>query len=316
MLSVWIVAGRALTSRRCYIVPAMETLPRQIGPFRVLRHLGRGGMADVFLAVAHGASGFERRVAVKTLLPALQGDPDYERALIDEARIAARFHHRNLVQVHDLGVAQGTYWVRMDLVEGTDLATLLARSPLPVALSLFIAEEVAAALSYLHALRGDDGRPMGIVHRDVSPANVLLSRDGEVRLGDFGIARSTLRAEVTQGGVRKGKYAYMSPEQVRGEALSAASDRFSFGVTLHEMLTGARPFDGDGPVEVMERVREALPPTLPGVDDDLAALVRTCLAKDPAARFADSDAMVSALGEARHRRPRAAAATLAKAVAG
>ena len=138
MLSVWIVAGRALTSRRCYIVPAMETLPRQIGPFRVLRHLGRGGMADVFLAVAHGASGFERRVAVKTLLPALQGDPDYERALIDEARIAARFHHRNLVQVHDLGVAQGTYWVRMDLVEGTDLATLLARGPLSAPLALFI----------------------------------------------------------------------------------------------------------------------------------------------------------------------------------
>lgn len=292
----------------------MDTPPRQIGPFRVLRHLGRGGMADVFLAVAYGASGFERRVALKTLIPGLQGDGAYERILIDEARLAARFHHRNLVAVHDLGVADGTYWVRMDLVEGVDLATLLQRGPLPGPLALYVAEELASALAYLHALRGDDGRSLGLVHRDVSPANVLLSRHGDVRLGDFGIARSTLRAEVTQGGVRKGKYAYMSPEQVRGEALTEASDRFSFGVTLHEMLTGARPYDGESPIEVMERVREAAAPAMPGVDGDLAAIVRACLARDPGARPSD-DALRASLSAARHARDRADARELAAALA-
>jgi serine/threonine-protein kinase len=292
----------------------MEPPPRQIGPFRVLRRLGRGGMADVFLAVAHGASGFERRVAVKTLLPALQGDATYERILIDEARLAARFHHRNLVQVHDLGVANGTYWVRMDLVEGTDLAALLTDAPLPAALALYVAEEVASALAYLHALRGDDGLSLGLVHRDVSPANVLLSRDGAVRLGDFGIARSTLRAEVTQGGVRKGKYAYMSPEQVVGGAVTAASDRFSLGVTLYEMLTGRRPYDGESVLEVMERVREAAPPPLDALDADVADLLRACLARDPAARFVDTASLVAALGDARQRRPRADAMTLAARV--
>lgn len=290
--------------------------PRQIGPFRVLRRLGSGGMAEVFLAVAHGASGFERRVALKTLLPALQGDATYERILIDEARLAARFHHRNLVQVHDLGVAQGTYWVRMDLVEGGDLATLLQQGPLDPSLALYIAEEVVAALAYLHALCDEGGRALGLVHRDVSPANVLLSRAGEVKLGDFGIARSTLRAEVTQGGVRKGKYAYMSPEQVKGEALTAASDRFSLGVTLHEMLTGRRPFEGEGVLDVMERVREALPPAMEGVDPDLAALVRACLARDPAGRFADDVALARALADARQRRARAGAMELAARVRG
>lgn len=271
-------------------------------------------MADVFLAIAFGASGFERRVAVKTLLPGLQGDADYERILIDEARLAARFHHRNLVQVHDLGVAQGSYWVRMDLVEGTDLATLIQHAPLPPSLALYIADELASAMSYLHALCDDDGRSLRLVHRDVSPANVLLSRDGEVRLGDFGIARSTLRAEVTQGGVRKGKYAYMSPEQVRGESLTEASDRFSFGVTLHEMLTGARPFEGDSPIEVMERVREAAPPVMSGVDADLVSLVRACLAPAPDER-PDDPSLRAALSAARRARPVAGALELSQLVA-
>jgi len=277
-------------------------LPRQLGPYRLLRRLGHGGMAEVFLAVAHGASGFEKRVALKTLLPELQGDGEYERTLIEEARRASSFQHRNLVAVHDLGLAGGVYFVRMDWVDGADLAALLARGRPSVPEALLIAEELAHALAYLHGLADDAGRALGLVHRDVSPANVLLSRAGDVKLGDFGIAKATLLADITRGAARKGKYAYMSPEQVTGAALTARSDQFSLGITLYEMLTGARPFDAGSPLETMERVREAIPPDLSALDVDLAAIVTRCLARDPARRFDDALRLARALATARRTR--------------
>ena len=166
---------------------------------------------------------------------------------------------------------------------------MLTRGPLAPPLALYVAEEVASALAYLHALRDDDGRPLGLVHRDVSPANVLLSRHGEVRLGDFGIARSTLRAEVTQGGVRKGKYAYMSPEQVESDRVTPKSDQFSVGVTLMEMCCGRRPYDGASVMETMDLIRQATPPELPGLSPGLSALILRCLARDPATRFPSAD---------------------------
>lgn len=290
-------------------------LPRQLGPYRLLRRLGHGGMAEVFLAVAHGASGFEKRVALKTLLPELQGDGEYERTLIEEARRAAGFSHRNLVAVHDLGVAAGTYFVRMDWVDGADLATLLARARPPAPLALLVAEELAHALAYLHGLADEAGRPLGLVHRDVSPANVLLSRAGDVKLGDFGIAKATRLADATQGGARKGKYAYMSPEQVTGAALTAASDQFALGITLYEMLTGARPYDGDGPLETMERIRAAAPPAVASLDVDLAAVVTRCLARSPRDRFPDAAALARALATARRTRAPAGPEELARWVA-
>lgn len=291
-------------------------LPRQLGPYRLLKRLGHGGMAEVFLAVAHGASGFEKRVAIKVLLPELQGDGEYERVLIEEACRAARFSHRNLVCVHDLGVAGGAYYVRMDWVDGPDLATLLARARPAAPVALYVAEELAHALAYLHALTDDDGRPLGLVHRDVSPSNVLLSRAGEVRLGDFGIAKATLLAEATRGGARKGKYAYMSPEQVTGGALTAASDQFALGIALYEMLTGARPYDAETALETMERVREAAAPDTGSLDADLAAIVRRCLARAPGERFAHMGALARALATARRTRAPAGADELARYAAG
>jgi len=291
-------------------------LPRQLGPYRLLRRLGHGGMAEVFLAAAHGASGFEKRVALKTLLPELQGDGEYERILIEEARRAASFQHRNLVGVHDLGLAGGVYFVRMDWVDGADLSALLARARPPVPLALMVAEELAHALAYLHGLADDAGRALGLVHRDVSPANVLLSRAGDVKLGDFGIAKATHLAEVTRGSTRKGKYAYMSPEQVTGAPLTAASDQFSLGITLCELLTGARPYDADSPLETMERVREARAPDLSALDVDLAAVVGRCLARAPAQRFADAGALAKALATARRTRPPAGPEELAAWVRG
>jgi eukaryotic-like serine/threonine-protein kinase len=287
---------------------ATGTLPRRtLGPYRLLRRLGAGGMAEVFLAVAYGASGFEKRVAVKTLLPELRDNPQLQRSLIEEARLGARLQHRNLVQVHDLGVADGVYYVRMDYVDGPDLRTLLAARRPPPELALLVAEEVALALRFVHLATDDDGRPLGLVHRDISPSNVLVSRAGEVKLADFGVAKATMLADVTQANVLKGKYSYMSPEQVKGEPLSPRSDQFSFGVTLVELLCGRRPYDGTTPLETMELVRSAAPPDLQPLDQDLQALLLRCLAATPDGRFPDDDQLLRALAACRQIR----AATIA-----
>jgi serine/threonine-protein kinase len=272
-------------------------------------------MAEVFLAVSYGASGFEKKVAIKTLLPELQGRGELERLLIEEARLGARLSHRNLVGVHDLGVDEGCYWVRMDWVDGSDLATLLRGAPPSTEAALLIAEEIALALDWLHRAADDAGRSLGLVHRDVSPSNVLLSRAGEVKLGDFGIAKATMLADLTGGGVRKGKYAYMSPEQVSGAPLGPASDQFGLGVLLAEMLCGARPFDGGGPLETMENIRAATVPDLPGAPEDLAAIVRRCVARDPAARWPNAEALRRALAQARRMRDPAGPPELAAFVA-
>ncbi len=281
----------------------VSELPRQVGPFRVLRRLGVGGAGEVLLAVAHGAGGFEKRVALKVLREELRGDPDYERLLLDEARRAARFDHPNLVGVHDVGVSNGVYWVRMDWVDGADLATLMANGGAVVeeGVALAVAHAVVEALAYLHGLRDEAGRELGLVHRDVSPGNVLIGKNGAVKLGDFGLAKATAHREDTRAGVRKGKYAYMSPEQVRGEVLGAASDRFAVGVMLAEMLTGRRPFGGDGVLETMERIREATlsDDALTGMAADVAAVVRRCLKRDAGERYATTEALSAALGELR-----------------
>jgi serine/threonine-protein kinase len=167
--------------------------------------------------------------------------------------------------------------------------------PLPVELARFIGTELALGLHALHEARDEAGRELGIVHRDVSRKNVLLSKWGEVRLADFGIARATQLREQTRGGVRKGTWAYMSPEQVSGRPLTAASDQFSLATLLAELITGARPFDGPTPLDTMDRIREAVPPALDGVAIGLVAVLRRALAQNPAERFPSSRALRAAL---------------------
>lgn len=242
-------------------------------------------MAEVFLATAFGASGFERQVVVKVLRSELQGDATYERMFLEEARVGARLSHQNLVSVHELGIADGRYWARMDWVDGLTLGALLERGPLPVAQALTVASEVALGLGHLHGARDEAGRPLGLVHRDVSPNNVLISFAGEVRLSDFGVAKATLLKEVTRSGVTKGTYAYMSPEQVSGRRLSPASDVFSLGILLAELLTGERPFDAATPLETMDRIRAAKPPVLERVPSELRGLLMTALRATPEERF-------------------------------
>ena len=288
------------------------TLPRRVGSYLLLERLGHGGMAEVFLARAVGASGFEKRIAIKMLQEQHRGDAELERLLIEEAKLGAQLCHRNLLSVQDLGVDEGVYFVRMDLVDGGDLDALCRPGVPDVPLALLIAEEVALALMYVHSLADPEGRPLGLVHRDVSPSNVLLSKDGNVLLADFGIAKATKLVTNTQAQIRRGKYAYMSPEQIAGAPLSSRSDQFGFGVMLHELLLGRRPYDGASPLETMDRIKEAAPVDLSALEADLGAIVGTCLARDPEERFETAEALQRALSSARRRREAASSLDLAR----
>ena len=292
--------------------------PRRLGPYEIIRKLGAGGMAEVHLARRFGASGWDKIVALKLLRPEHRGRAELERLLLSEAKLGARFAHPGLVHVHDLGLADGIYYLCMDYVDGCDLAALLARAPLPPALALLVGEQIAAALAYVHQLTDERGRPLGLVHRDVSPTNVLVSRTGEVKLSDFGIAKATAEGDRTWGRVRKGKYAYMAPEQISGEGLTAAADLFALGVTLHECLLGRRPFDGEGPLELMESIRRAeldADHDFGELEPDLVALLRRSLARDAGAR-GDAEGFARTLQLARRRHAPAGTRELAGWVRG
>jgi len=275
-----------------------RAVPASIGPYRVVRRLGSGGMAEVFLALKYGASGFEKTVAIKTLLPELRGDAEFERLLIEEGRRGAALGHRNIVAVLDLGVDAGSYYLCLEYVDGTTLAAAPLPAPLPVA--LLIAEEVATALCYVHGCCDPHGQPLGLVHRDVSPNNILISRAGEVKLADFGVAKATLLADQTWGRFHKGTIAYMSPEQVAGTPLTPASDQFGLATLLCELVSSRRPFDGESVVETMNRIRDAVSPALDAIPHALQPIVQRCLQRQPGARFADTSALLRAIAGARH----------------
>jgi len=280
---------------------------RAIGPHQLVRRLGRGGMAEVHLALAHGASGFERLVAIKRLAPELAGDPELERALIREATLAGTLHHRNLVAVLGLGVHDGGYYVVMEYVDGGDLAQLLDGA-MPEPLALHLVHELALGLGHLHAATAASGLPLDIVHRDVGPANVLVSTTGDVKLGDFGIAKSTALADITVAGTRKGRYVYMAPEQLAGEPVTAAADQFGLGVTLVEIVTGARPFAGENPWQLRDAIHAGA--DLTALAPDLAAIASRALAVEAAGRFASVDELGRAIALARRRREPATAVEL------
>jgi serine/threonine-protein kinase len=267
----------------------------RIGPYRIAARIGSGGVAEVHAATRFGASGFHKLVAIKTLLPALADDPELQRLLIAEAKLGASLGHRNLVAVHDLGVDEGRYYVVMEHVDGADLRRVLEAGPLQPELAGYVAGEIAAALAYLHTANDEHGHSRALVHRDVTPSNVLVSRTGEVKLADYGIAKSTALASRTAARIVRGTYAYLSPEQIAGGSPTAKSDQFALGVVLVEMLTGTRPFDGDDVATTLERIRSAQAPDLSAVPEPFASIARRCLAADPADRFADTHALFAAL---------------------
>jgi serine/threonine protein kinase len=262
-----------------------------VGRYVVRRKLAEGGMAEIYLATVSGAEGFSKEVALKVVRPHLAKDPQFVQMFVAEAQLVSKLNHVNLVQIFDFGRHEQTYYLAMEYVRGASLWELRHRChelglEVPPLLAADLCAQVARGLHVAHTLT-DQGRPLGVVHRDVSPHNVLLSLDGAVKLTDFGIAKAG--GPMTEPGVLKGKLAYMSPEQVRGETLDARSDLFALGVVLWELLTGARLFDFESDTAMMQAVmRGTIPvPTRlnPDVPEALSEIVMKALVRDREGRF-------------------------------
>jgi eukaryotic-like serine/threonine-protein kinase len=282
-----------------------------LGRYELLELLGRGGMAEVWRARMLGPAGYERQIAVKRILPGFGEDAEFVALFLREATISARFSHGNIVQVYELGEADGTYFLTMEYVHGQNLGALLRAlshrglGP-PVGLAAYVGREVCRALDYVHGLTDEQGRSLGLLHRDVSPSNVMLAYDGTVKLVDFGIARAMalVAQRFTQARDLRGKLEYMAPERIEAGTVDHRADQFSAGVVVHEMLTGRRLFKGASDVEVVRSIRGgAVPP--PSADNEAvdAELDRACLralANDPAGRFPSCAAFGAALDAAAH----------------
>jgi eukaryotic-like serine/threonine-protein kinase len=238
------------------------SFPKQIGKYQILDRVAVGGMAELFKAQLVGQLGFEKLVAIKKILPHLAGDKTFVEMFIDEARITAQLDHRNIVGVYELGTDADTPYIAMQYVDGLDVLGLLrecarAQIRLPPELAALIARDVLDALDYAHNALDVHGRPLHIVHRDISPGNVLLSWRGDVKLTDFGIARAAERRHKTEAGTLKGKYGYMSPEQVSGAEVDQRSDLFSVGIVLAEMVMARRLFTSSSDLDILLLVRDA-----------------------------------------------------------
>jgi len=265
-----------------------------IGKFQLVRRLATGGMAEIFLARARSIQGFEKLVVLKRILPQHAESDEFIQMFLSEARLAATLHHPNIVQVYDIGQEHGAFFFTMEYVQGQDLRTLVraarkAQRAIPIEHILHIVMGVAAGLHHAHEKVGPDGRPLGIVHRDVSPSNVLVTYGGDVKIVDFGIAKAASAQVATIAGTLKGKIPYMSPEQCRGEPVDRRSDIFSIGTLLWELTTGRRLFHGDNEFAVLNRVaRGEVPPpssVRPDYPPALQAIVMKALCATPRGRY-------------------------------
>jgi len=272
--------------------------PDRFGQYEILERIASGGMAELSKAKRTGVEGFQKIVAIKKILPHLADDEEFVTMFADEAKLAAQLNHPNIIHIYDLGKIQaGGYFIAMEYVDGRDLRAIQLAGremgvPLPVPLAVYVASKVASALDYAHRRRDAEGHELNIVHRDVSPQNILISYEGDIKLCDFGIAKAASKASKTQSGALKGKIQYMSPEQAWGRPIDRRSDLFSLGVVLHELLTGERLFHGDTDINVLEKVRNAEVPAPSGanpeVPHNLDAVVLKALAKDPDDRYANA----------------------------
>ncbi|MGO9764908.1 MAG: serine/threonine-protein kinase [Myxococcaceae bacterium] len=272
-----------------------------MGRYVVRRKIAEGGMAEIFLAASRGPEGFEKEVVIKRIRSALADDPSFVQMFIAEARVASKLNHPNIVHIFDFDQHGDSYYLAMEYVRGKSLAEVQRRTrerqaQLPTVLAAQIALEVARGLAYAHRMT-DHGQPLNLVHRDVTPHNILISYDGSVKLTDFGIAKAGNRA--TTAGMLKGKFAYMSPEQSRGEPVDARTDIFALGITLWELLTQGKLFDGDSDVAVLRAVQERpieSPARLnPNVDSELDGIVLRALLRDPAGRYQNAHEFERAL---------------------
>ncbi|MDP3275394.1 MAG: protein kinase [Deltaproteobacteria bacterium] len=283
-------------------------LPRAFGPQYVLvDRIGVGGMAEIYLARRKTQSDVSRLAVVKLVLPLLARDERFSTLLVQEAKLAAQLSHGNIVQTYDLGRQDGQLYIAMEYVEGFDLNELLkrcskAKVPLPASFALFVVRETLAALDYAHRKRNTEGRPLNLVHRDVSPSNVLVSFEGEVKLCDFGIARA-LDAREGRNDSIEGKASYMAPEHARGDSVDARADVFSASVILWELLAGRRMYRSEDGVDLLTLARRGEVPPLPDRPlphfEVLRRIVHQGLARSPADRFESAAAMLHALDDYR-----------------
>lgn len=278
----------------------MSAVDLPLGKHVPLRHLASGGMAEIHLALTRGIEGFEKLIIVKRILPTLVTDADFVRMFLDEARVAATLHHPNIVQVYDIGRDEQSHFFTMEFVYGADLSLVLrraadARTPPPLDQALSIILALCGALHYAHGKEGMDGKSLGLVHRDVSPQNVLISFDGVIKLTDFGIAKAAARAGATQTGALKGKLAYMSPEQVRAKPLDRRSDIFALSILLWELTTFRRLFRAASAFDTLEMITstDAPPPSQfrPDYPPELEAIVMKGLQRDPGLRYQTAEQM-------------------------
>jgi serine/threonine protein kinase/TolA-binding protein len=282
-----------------------EILPIRFGKYLLLEKIAIGGMAELYRARITGTQGFEKIVAIKKLLPHLNDEVELVKAFIHEAKLAALLQHQNIVNIFDFGSMEGTYFIAMEHLFGKDLHLITEKSeekklPLSLDHALYIAAKICEGLDYAHQLKDFQGNPLNIIHRDISPQNILVTYDGEVKIVDFGIAKAAGQNTKTREGVIKGKVSYMSPEQAAGKAIDKRSDIFSAGILLYEMVTGSRMFDGDA-LQVLSKVREVQFQPSRDVASELPPRVHEildrALAKDPAERYQSSADMLLDLEE-------------------
>ncbi len=276
------------------------------GPFEVLERLGVGGMATVHRAIERGIEGFEREVALKRLLPHLAEDEQFVRAFVREAKLASLLQHGNIVQLYELGRVGPSYFISMEYIAGRDLRAAIRRArravgPPPIGITLAILAELLDALDYAHNRCDEAGEPLGLVHRDISPSNLIVNDSGHLKVIDFGVARGNQGQLRTETGGIKGKLSYLSPETLTGRPLDGRSDLFSASVIAHELLTTAPLFTGESEFQTMDRVQRMVPPP-PSAKNrecppELDAIVLRGLAKEPDRRWQSAAQMRAELGE-------------------
>jgi len=290
---------------RCVVPPEPTTaVPARVGRYEVISHLATGGMAQIYLARQTGLGSFERHVVLKTILRERATDQRFVTMFLDEAKLAATLNHHNIAQVYEVDQSDGAYFMAMEFVHGENARAILETSlrrgwTIPLELAVMIISGAAAGLHHAHERRGKNGQPLNIVHRDVSPANIMVGYDGSVKVLDFGIAKAEERATKTVGGAIKGKYGYMSPEQCKGKPLDRRSDIFALGICLYELTTLRRAFKGNDDFETMKRIvaGDVVLPSVAVADypRELEAIVLTAMANDPGARFQSAQELIEAL---------------------
>lgn len=277
----------------------MLTLPYTVGRYKLLKKIAQGGMAEIYAAEYRGESGFSKTVAVKRLLPHWSANPGFVKMLQDEAKLVVHLQHQNIAQVFELGRGDdGIFFISMEMVEGFDLRQVTQQvraveAGLPPKFSYWIIGEILQALVFAHSRIDVLGKPLGIVHRDLSPQNILIARHGAVKVTDFGIAKGSHRQEETLAGQLKGKFAYMSPEQASGAEVDQRSDIFSLGIVLFELVTGMRLFDAETDPGILEKVRMAQMPTgwERAVAPEIRAILRKSLKKNVEERYQTAEEM-------------------------